>query len=155
MGDLAALAHLNYYTTSVTAATPCKVLQINGGVFAQWMRQEPDLMATLSADNLQMLLKQNHHRRMNAEYDPRIRIEKYLLWYCDLQLGQSAHFPISVKKTRENMVQDINLISLRTINRILALLKQEQSLSVIRGKVHITQTQYAKLKSHIEATEAL
>lgn len=149
MGDLAIMAQLPEYTTTVTAATVCEAIFLTRGQFWHWMDEDPMLFRKLTSENLNKLLQQSVVRRTAEEKSSYIRMLTYFRWYYLMYHDTNTNRTI-VKRTRDQMAEDISLISVRTINRILEKLQNDGLISIIKGKINIDEVQYQAILLELE-----
>ena len=55
---------------------------------------------------------------------------------------------IYLKKSRKNISEELG-ISVRSVNRAVHDLKVENMISIEKGKIHITRTQYSTIRNSI------
>ncbi|MEA4915247.1 MAG: Crp/Fnr family transcriptional regulator [Christensenella sp.] len=149
MGDLAIMAQLPEYTTTVTAATVCEAIFLTRGQFWHWMDEDPLLFRQLASENLNKLLQQSVVRRTAEEKSSYIRMLTYFRWYYLMYHDTNTNCAI-VKRTRDQMAEDISLISVRTINRILDKLQDDGLISIVKGKININEAQYRAILRELE-----
>lgn len=149
LGDLAALAGFAYHTTSMKTVSKCRFLTMHRDVFMQWMDRDPDIYRSLVQKNLQMLSVQARGSRSAAMQNNDIRILEYLSWRY--QMDRTDKNPVVlIRKTREEIAEDIGGVSLRTLNRHLAHIAGEDLITLVKGKVQITQKQYVRIVKTVE-----
>lgn len=149
MGDLAILARLEEFTTTVKAATDCDAVFLTSGQFWKWMDQDPLLFRNLVAENLQKLLNQSMMRRSAEERSSYMRILKYFQWFY-LTYHDPKTSCVIIRRTREQIAEEISLISVRTINRILVRMLDENLIDLKKGKVNISEPQFREIRHRIE-----
>ena len=149
LGDLAIMAQLQEYTTTVTAGTDCDAIYLTRGQFWKWMDQDPLLFRRLVADNLRKLLQQSNIRRSAEERSSYTRMLTYFRWYYltyrDVKTNRAV-----VGRTRDQMAEDISLISVRTINRILTRMVDDRIIDIKKGKINISEAQYRAITERLE-----
>lgn len=144
IGDLSALAGFREYTTSVYAKKFSTLIAIPTSVFLDWLYRDPPAYRSLVQTNLKMLLGQNRFNRSAADRTSYYRILDFLNW-CYISQEEYQEPPVKILMTRENMVDEIGGISLRSLNRYLAQINKEGLISLNKGKVQITQEQHEKI----------
>jgi len=149
IGDLAIMAQLTHYTTTVIAETECIVLSMTCAVFWEWMDQDRELFRNQVGANLRMILQQNDYRRSAAEHSSYFRILRYFRWYYQAYKDVDTERAI-VKKTRDQIADEISLVSVRTVNRILTKMVESGVIEIKKGKVHISKKHYAAIQRELE-----
>ncbi len=144
IGDMAALAGFQEYTTSVYAKKSSTLIAIPTSVFLDWLYHDLPVYRALVQSNLKKLLTQNRTNRSASGRPSYHRILDFLNWYyIDQEEYQDP--PVKIQMTRESMVDEIGGISLRSLNRYLAQINKEGLISLNKGKVQITQEQHEKI----------
>ncbi len=144
IGDLAALAGFKEYTTSVYAKRSSTLISIPTSVFLDWLCRDPTAYRTLVQAYFKMLLGQNRFNRSSAGRTSYHRILDFLHW-CYMDQADSQEEFVRIQLTRENMMDEIGGISLRSLNRYLAQIHAQGLISIKKGKVQITQEQHEKI----------
>lgn len=155
LGDQAVLAELSWHTGSFRAVGKCRIALLRVPDFWLWMKRDPAYYQAITAGNLRKLLRQCRRRRSTVMDQSKIRVIKYLLWYCHIEGGAGETLPryLTVRITRDAMTEAIGQISLRTVNRILSQLREEGVVSIVRGKLYIRPEQYLLLLAALENCE--
>jgi len=144
IGDMAALAGFQEYTTSVYVQKFSTIIAIPTSVFLDWLYHDLPVYRALVQSNLKKLLIQNRANRSTSGRTSYHRILDYLHWYYTDQ-EECQEPPVRIQLTRESMVDEIGGISLRSLNRYLAQINREGLISLNKGKVQITQEQHEKI----------
>lgn len=141
LGDIAVMAQLSKYSTTVIAETNCEVICLSVGQFWRWMDHDPMLFRHLVAENLQKLLFQSNIRRNSEERSSYTRMLIYFRWYY-LTYRDLNTKNVVIRRTRDQIAEDISLISVRTINRILENIVTDGMINIKKGKINISETQF-------------
>jgi len=144
VGDLAALAGFQTYTTSVHVKKASTLVSIPTHVFLDWLYHDLPAYRTLVQFNLNMLLTQDRFNRSAVGQSSYRRILDFLRWHYAVQ-EKYQEPPVKLQLTRENMVDEIGDISLRSLNRYLARIHKEGLITIQKGKVQISREQYQKM----------
>lgn len=144
VGDLAALAGFREYTTSVHVRKRSTLISMPTEVFLDWLYQDLPVYRSMVQFNLNMLSTQGRSSRSAVGQSSYQRILEFLNWYYAV-VGKQQETIVKVQLTREQMVDEIGGISLRSLNRYLAQLSKEGLISLNKGKVQISQEQHAKI----------
>ncbi len=147
-GDLAILAGVGFYSTSVRAESPSRIVSMHREDFLRWLRKDRERFEEVVRDNLQMLMLTAEHTRRMSSQDNMTRFLEYLIWNFEIHYtkGQPG---IIVRKKREEMVGDIGGISLRSLNRYISDLFDEGVISLRKGKILITSEQIRIIRDKV------
>ena len=144
LGDLAPLGGVPYHTTSMRTYTKTSFLTMRKDTFLRWTEIDIALYRRLVLHNLNMLIYQAMHSRSASGQPTRQRIIEYLRWYYEVE-SKDGVTAVLLRKTREEITEDLGHISLRTLNRYIAELEEAGLFTIVRGKIQITQKQYEKI----------
>lgn len=150
IGDAAPLANLEHCSITMKTTAPTTFIVMDRNVFLHWMEQDLALYRNLVASNLKMFMRQQTHYRTLVLQPTDIRILKYLLWIYDTT-GSPAPAELVVSKKREEMVDDIGDISLRTLNRYLSTFHEQELISIHRGKVKLSAQQAKQIRKLLDS----
>lgn len=148
VGDLAILCEYEHYTTSMKALERCSFLVINRFDFENWIKKDQELHNRLALINLRMLADQSHEGRKAAAENSKLRILKYINWYYEM--NSSENETVILKRKREQMAEDIGGISLRSLNRYISSMENEELFSIVKGKINISQKNNQKIVEKIK-----
>ena len=144
LGDLAPLGNIPYHTTSMRTYTKTYFLTMRRDTSLRWTDIDNALYRKLVLHNLNMLMNQAMHSRSASCQPTRQRILEYLCWYYEVERKDSGT-TVLIRKTREEITEDLGHISLRTLNRYISELEDVGLFSIVRGKIQIAQKQYEKI----------
>ena len=77
-------------------------------------------------------------------------MQKFLVKYYKNKAG--VQNVLQINKTRQQMSDEIG-VSIKTVNRSIKKLKEENLISLTKGKIYINQSQYLKLFSMLKELE--
>lgn len=152
MGDIAALGNLKFYSTSIQAITTCKVLEIRASDYWNWLFADHGFLKNQLETAFGILLEEVHKKRVLEENSSEMRLLSYFSVYC-----RKAGFnenglqdAIIVKKTREQIAEEVGGISVRTVNRKLLSLTEKGLVTIVHGKIQISLVQLQKIEAVIK-----
>lgn len=152
MGDIAALGNLKFYSTSIQAITTCKVLEIRVSDYWNWLFSDHGFLKNQLEIAFGILLEEAHKKRALEENVSEMRLLSYFSIYC-----RKAGFNenglqdvIIVKKTREQIAEEVGGISVRTVNRKILSLTGKGLIAIVHGKIQISLAQFQKIEAVIK-----
>lgn len=148
LGDIAALGNLKFYSTSIQAITKCEVLEIRVSNYWNWLFLDQNFLKNQLETAFGILLEELHRKRVLEESSAEMRLLSYFALYC-----RKANFNkdglqdvIIVKKTREQIAEEMGGISIRTVNRKLASLSGRGLVAIVHGKIQISLVQLQRIE---------
>lgn len=148
IGDIAVLGNLERYSTSVMTLTECRVLAIRGADYWKWALQDEKFLKGQVESVIEILLGELTNKRYMESETLDNRLLNYFVWYCRKE-GMEYDQEITVKKTRDQMADEIGGISVRTINRKLLRFAEQGFITVDHGKIKITYKQVQQMQHWI------
>ncbi len=145
LGDLAPLCGHDYATASLRTLEKSTFLIMSRTIFLNWLDRDFELYKELAARNLKMLALQSRNSRSGVVLPNSIRILEYLHWFYEKGFSET-NSEIIVNRNREQIVEDIGGISLRTLNRYLSQMEEQKLFTIVKGKIHISQSQATKIR---------
>ena len=141
VGEVEILASQPHYAATVETATACEVLTMSSETFLQWV-QSSTAMAFLAARIVAEKMYPTSNEHGTIKFVPgRQRLVEYLAGSCQ-PTGTS---PYTLKKRRQDIADAIGT-SIKTVNRCAAELKAEGAISLVHGKITISQEQHEMLE---------
>ncbi len=148
VGDTAVLADLQVYSASIIALTNCKILQLSAVDYINWIYNDDLLLKERTKSIITTLLHELRKKRTLEGMDNEIRILHFLLSYSKT----TEHFlskKIVIKKTRQQIADEIGGISVKTINRKLLSFSKSGIISLVKGKIHLSHSQIIQIEQII------
>lgn len=127
------------YEATVTAATPCVLLEFPAQEFSRWIYGD-NTIALLALEYLAGLIQNNYRRNDRNLFNS--GMENLLIYIHQYATGRKL--PAVLPVERKMMSEELG-INLRTLYRYISRLKQEGLISIERGKISVTQEQFAQL----------
>lgn len=144
ISDLEMLSGNQRYAANVGAATSCTALQMDVSAFVRSMRKNIELLWFVSSGMAKKTFVSSHNRGYSVSCSSLEKTVIYLLQQC-AQNPPATDAPTIIQKTRPQIASEIG-VSLKTLERCVNQLRDQNSVSIIRGKIHISTEQF----HHIE-----
>ncbi|MEG0764861.1 MAG: Crp/Fnr family transcriptional regulator [Pseudoflavonifractor sp.] len=146
ISDLEVLSGSPIYVANVSAATDCIALRCTIADFSALLHTDIDFLWMISTAVSKKNFKISHDQGHAAFRSSLEKTVFFLLHYCTLYPPSPAA-PTVVRKTRQAISSEI-ILSPKTVDRCLFRLLDEDYLSLVKGKVHITQAQHQRMMDH-------
>ena len=94
------------------------------------------------------LYRSSSNRGAKLFYPPTFLLLDYLIQYAqraEIKKGET----LILKQTREELYEEVS-ISVKTLNRTISKLKQDEVISIIKGKIAISYDQYKLAKKMVK-----
>ena len=134
------LGRVPAYRATVTTAAASVLLDIPADYFLDGLRgdmQTAMLVMEYLAGVMERSIALSDRKLFNSD------LQNLVLYFCQQCYGQTL--PYTVPASRKTISEEVN-INLRTLYRYLDKLKQRDCLSVVRGKLVISEEQHARLE---------
>ena len=151
LSDLELLADMPVYASNVMANTDCDMIRCDAAMVSRWLDNDLPFLRTVSALCNRKTYDSSYYRGKSAFRSSLDKVAIYLLRYCSLTPPTAARETV-VTKTRQTMSSEL-IMSAKTVDRCLQQLQDGDYLSIVRGKVHITAAQYARLTENWGKTD--
>ena len=146
LSDLELLAKVPTYASNVMANTNCTLLRCDAALVSEWLDRDLPFLRTVSAFCNRNTYDTSYYRGKSAFRSSLDKVAIYLLRYCS-STPPAAGRDTVVTKTRQTMSSEL-IMSAKTVDRCLQQLQDQECLSILRGKVHISAAQYRRLHEH-------
>lgn len=148
IGDIAVLGNRETYSTSVVALTDCRLLEIRSSDYWRWMLCDSAFLKKQTETAIGILLGELTGKRALEGETAEIRLLNYFVFYCQKERPERDKV-ITVKKTRDQIAEEVGGISVRTINRKLAIFARDGLITMVRGKVQISMLQLQRMEKRL------
>lgn len=144
IGDYEPFAGLAEFQKTIYAVTVCKAFRIPSSIYMNWMRHDHNALFMRAQALAQTLAKEISNERKYLLMNAKDRLILYLLkvydkWECG---GNCI-----LKKTQSQLAQNVGM-NIRTVQRSIKRLEEEEFLTCHSGKIHISRQQYEKLRKY-------
>ncbi len=148
VGDTAVLANIPSYSASVIALSDVTIIEINKSDYISWIYSDDKLLKARTESVIKVLLAELSQKRTLECASNDVRILYYFLSCFKLSENNQSR-KIIINKTREKIAEEIGGISVKTINRKLAIFSQQDIITLVKGKIHISLQQRDRMESII------
>ncbi len=130
---------------AVTLATMEKsqVLIIPSSLYLSWIKQDAHALFIRMQMLIRQFMFQGQTERYNLFLDNRTRLLYFFLQECQ---KETSFFPVKIPYTRPVLSSRLGC-SVRTINRTIHLLEEQKFLTLVHGKITISQPQFEKIQA--------
>jgi len=143
LSDLELLAGIPNYASSVMAGTDCTVLRCGAALVSRCLDSDLPFLRMTSALCNRKTYDSSFYRGKSAFRSSLDRAAIYLLRYCAQHPPETSR-PTMVPKTRQAIASEL-IMSVKTVDRCLLRLQEMGCLTIVRGKVRVSPSQYELL----------
>jgi CRP-like cAMP-binding protein len=145
-GEIEYFADLSNYRISAIALTECRVLIIPIIYYMEWLRSDVEALYLRTKENTGRLISQTADARRYLFIESREQLMMHLIRRYEQK--QPLKKPLEIKASREKLSEEIGF-SVKTLNRNIKKLEEDDLISVKKGKIIIPEAGYLKMKQHI------
>lgn len=144
VGEVTLLA--GHTTTSVTieTLTECLVMFISLADFELWVGQDNHFLRLLSQTVARKLYRNSYSSGERQFHSTQYVLMKYLM-QAAIRQGLGKKERVVLRHTRQAIAEEMGM-TVKTLNRTIARLKEEDLIDTEKGKVTLTKTQAAKAR---------
>ena len=146
IGVMEIMANKQNYSSTLQTSTECIILEIPKWDFIEWITSDQELTLEVLHFVSKSMYEQSLKTGEGLAYPAICILISYLLNVFESEEGDS----VFLEKTREE-IGSILGFSIRTINRNLKILKEENLISVNRKSISITREQFNRLSHKLES----
>lgn len=146
VGDFEVFAGCSEYGVSICTAEDCKLLKVSSNSYLRWIRQDENALF-LRLNNILTTL--TFERKMDRKYlmmGCKERLADFLVKMYEKDITD-AEGRFKVLKTQNELADKIGF-NVRSVQRSISSLENEDLISTESGKVIISQEQYERLKQY-------
>lgn len=144
-GSMEILLGLQVYMTTLKAMSPCILLETSVQIFRKWMESDRRTMMEEVRALGNNLFEQTKFSRKMLFSEGMERILIFLTRQCELDKADTNY---RLMITRQD-IADCTGLSVRSVNRLIGELKEENLLECRKGGIDIDESQYAEMKKRI------
>lgn len=149
IGALACLSYADRTSARFEATSDCEVAFLKTSDFDFWLMHDPGFLRKVCLDYTRRLFDFFYTTGAELLYaSTKYLLYKYFLSLISMNSYLSSPICVLYKTRRE--ISEQNGIPLKTVNRTIAALVEDGAVSILRGKVGLTLTQYRKGSSYLE-----
>lgn len=142
MGDYETLGKAKDYVISVSAVTSCEMLVLPAAIYLKWMHEDNHALMIRVENLMQELLQETKENRKYFFLNSRERLLLYLIEEFE---EHDRIKNLKIKKTQEEIAERLG-VDKRTVQRSIKDLKDEGMISLVGGKILISEIHYMKMK---------
>lgn len=145
IGEVTLLAGLPKTSVTIEAETDNVVVYISLKDARRWLCEDMNILRLAARHTARKLYRSSYNNGTKLFYPPDFLLLDYLVKYGSQQEADQADaFPLTVNRTRQ-MLQEETGINVKTLNRVIRQLKEEDLFSLRKGKITISREQYQKI----------
>lgn len=148
VGEVTILAGMPETSVTIETVTECTVLLISRRDFEYWITQDIDFLRLVAQKVAFKLYRSSYKNGEKLFYPPNYLLLEYLLKYGK-EHGIESGRTVTVQKTRQELYEELGM-TVKTINRTIAKLKEDDLVSLQKGKMVIEPAQYQRGKEKIK-----
>ena len=141
IGEYEVMAEQSVYATTNEAITRCELISMRAEVFIEWVQGSASLaflLARIIAEKSYPTSNENGRIKFLPGLQ---KLQSYLLKRYDA----FAPVPFILREDRQQIADEIGT-SIKTVNRSVTSLKEENLIGLLHGKITITPEQYTSLQ---------
>lgn len=147
IGEVTILAGMAETSVTIESITECVVIIISRNDFENWIQQDINFLRLVSQKVAYKLYRSSFNRGAKLFYPPTFLLLDYLLKHAKSE-KISIHKNMHLNKTREQLHEELG-ITVKTINRTIKKLVEDQLISLKKGKIQMDYAQYKRAKNTI------
>lgn len=148
LGSMEILLDLNQYQTTLSAMTQCTIFIISKGIFEKWLKNDIHALSMETKMMGSYLLEEAKRERVYLFMQGSDRV----LYTLSQVYEQTTNSGICTIKLSHQDLSDCTGLSIKTINRSLKKLENENYISRLGNKIVINEEQHEQMKDFISMT---
>ncbi|KNF07561.1 cAMP-binding protein [Gottschalkia purinilytica] len=142
IGEVTALSDKKKTSVTTEAVTTCTIIQLPITDFFKWIELDNNFLLIISKRVANKLYNSSYVRGVELFYSASHLIIDFLINYVDQNTNKKDQ--IIVALTRQEISEKLG-VTIRTVNRAIKKLKDENLISINKGKIYINNNQYEQL----------
>lgn len=147
IGEVTILAGMEKTSVTIETLTECVAFMISRADFEMWISRDLHFLRLITQVIAFKLYRSSYNRGAKLFYPPNFLFLDYLLKYADAHHIKKTG-TVTLRKTREEIREELGM-TVKTINRTIAKLKDDHLLDTYKGKVTFTLEQYQRARKEI------
>ncbi len=147
VGEVTILAGKEKTSVTIETLTECVIFMIARSDFEMWISKDIHFLRLVSHKIAYKLYRSSYNRGARLFYPPNFLLLDHLLKYAATNNIEEKG-EIILRKTREDLREELGM-TVKTINRTIAKLKESGLIGTYKGKVTMTLRQYQQAKNEI------
>ena len=151
IGEVTILAEMPRTSVTIEAVTDNIVAYISRRDAEFWLSQDMNILRLASRHTAFKLYRSSYNNGAKLFYPPSYLLLDYLVKF-GRQNGMEETEPparLTITGTRQ-MLQEATGVNVKTLNRIIRQLKEEEFFSICKGKITFSKEQYQKAEKWLE-----
>jgi CRP/FNR family transcriptional regulator, cyclic AMP receptor protein len=146
IGDLEFLAEAPFYATNIEARVPCTLVSMKVETLWEWIDFDPSLLRRLARDLAQKMYPTSNNSGIVKFLSSEQNLHLYLMqtYEAAYESKSTPENPLKINATRQRIADHIGM-SIKTVNRCIKKLKENDLVNIKRGKLFLSTDQYIKL----------
>ncbi len=147
-GEQEALSGRAYIVADVRAKTNCRFLLLREADYLRWIQSDAAVMQRRVRSVVGTLMNQMSRQRGALFLSSHQRIQRFLAAYWENHPRAVVGGVLAVRQTRPAIAEETGF-SLRTVGRVVQHMQAGGEISLLKGKITLTEAQYKALKAQI------
>ena len=145
-GEMEALSDIPYFRASLITETKCVFITVPVSVYLDFLRNHSEYLYKRTKVILKRVLDAERDNMMYLMLEGIDRIKLYFIQHYELSVKGDICI---LKITRQQIAEETGL-SVRTVNRVIKKLKEQDLLKVKKQKIIITEKQYNSMVESVD-----
>lgn len=145
-GEMEIFAEMDSFIASLFAKTDCVLVVVPVGCYAEFIQAHPEAFYERAKIDFQLLVKSGRENRLYMQLDGKERIKMYLIQRYE-KLDSDDRCVLRI--TKQKIADEIGF-SLRTVQRALKKLNEENFIELAGHKILVSEEQYMKMADTME-----
>lgn len=150
IGEVTILAGMPTTSVTIETLTDCIVLQMPRKDFEYWITVDNQFLRLVSQKVALKLYRSSYNRGAKLFYPAIFFLIEYVVQYAKMENIQKGQ-KITIHKTREVLAEELCMTT-KTLNRSVKKLKEQELISIHKGKICIQYMQYQTLLGEMHRT---
>lgn len=147
IGEVTILAGMEETSVTIESLTECTVMMFSRADFEYWISVDLNFLRMVAGKVAFKLYRSSYNRGARLFYPPNFLVLDYILKHAEAARVASKG-QVTIPKTRQQMSEELGM-TVKTINRAVARLKEEGVISICKGKIAMSSEQYEKGKREL------
>lgn len=147
VGEVTILAGMEKTSVTIETLTETTVIYFSRKDFEEWIEKDIHFLRLVSQKVAYKLYRSSYNRGARLFYPPQFILLDYILKQADaMNIRKREH--IIIRKTRQELYEECG-ITVKTINRTVKKLQEDEVISVEKGKISMSLEQYHRARKMI------
>jgi len=146
-GEIEVLAGQKKNAVSVETRVDCLTLAIPINSFRLWLQESTFLLTHIAQTMALTTFNSSYYRGMGLFYTADHLMRIYIVKSLEYSINKC--YPVMIEKRRKEIAAVLG-VSVRTVNRAVKALKDETLITIKRGRIFVSHSQYKRMQERIE-----